>query len=283
MKKVYAIICVFLLTSVIQPEKLLAIGTFSGVSWEEEEKREFSYRQDRALNEIEDAFLKGDYLGAVKKCDDILYLSKRYRSRKNTQDKFYYFAGIAYLKLDNPAKAKLYLNNIIREGKRSDLAPDACLAFAEAYFLEENYDEAAKCLLEYTKTYPTNNSLPEAYLKLGQVYQKMGRWEESKFYFDRIKKDFPLSFEASLAPSTSSSNGENFFFSVQLGVFNNLDNAKKLKKDLEDKGYFPYIVEVKSEGETSYRLRVGKLKSKTEAESLASELKKKGFDTKVCP
>ena len=141
--------------------------------------------------------------------------------------------------------------------------------------------KATELLLYHIRNYPTSSSLPQAYLRLGQIAQKGGRWEEAKFYFDKIKEEFPLSFEAKFVPSAAAA--EESFFTVQLGSFGDLDNARKLKNELEGKDYSPYIVEVKDAESTFYRVRVGKLNSKAEAEYLAGELKKKGFEAKIYP
>lgn len=244
-------------------------------------ERTFIYRQRKALKEAEELFLKGDYKGVVKVCQDIFYLAKKFPSKRRSLDKLYYLAGASCLKVDNIAHAKLYLNKIISNYKRSKLLPDAYLALAEVHFQDRDYTEATRLLLLYLRTYPTGPSIPQAYLRLGQIAQKQGRWEESKYYFDKIKKDFPLSFEARLIPSLSSE--EDFFFTVQVGSFNNLENARELKKKLEKGRYSPYIVEARSSGSTFYRVRVGRFKTKTEARHLAKELKKQGFQTKIYP
>jgi len=244
------------------------------------EEKTFARRQKRALKEAEEFFLKGDYRSVVEVCDDIFYLTQRYPSQKRYLGQLYYFAGVTHLKLNNLEKAKLYLGRIISRHKNSRLLPDAYVALAEAYFMDEDYDKAGELLTYYTRTYPRGASAPQAYLRLGQIAQKKGNWEEAKYRFGKVKKDFPLSFEAKLIPSSEE---EDFFFAVQMGYFNRLDNAKKLKKRLEKKGYSPYIVEIRSSQSTFYRVKIGKLESKTEARYLVNKLKKQGFDAKVYP
>lgn len=229
----------------------------------------------------EELFLKGDYRETAKACEDILYLARRYRSKKRYLDRMHYLAGVSYLKLNNTRSAKAHLSKIISEYANSSLIDDAHLALAEAHFLEEDYDEAGRLLTHYVRTYPNEPSASQAYLRLGQIAQKRGGWEEAKYYFDKVKKDYPLSFEAKLAPSLVDE--EDTFFSVQLGYFSSLDNAKKLKRKLEKKGYSLYIIEVRSAGSTFYRVRAGKLSSRAEAKHLANKLKKEGFEAKIYP
>lgn len=245
------------------------------------EERSFLRRQKRAVGEAEEFFLKGDYRNAIKACEDILYLARQYSGKDRYSDDLYYLAGVSSLKTGELEKAKYYLNKIVSYHKNSSLYADACIALADAYFLDEDHDKALEILLKYIRSYPSNPSTPQAYLRLGQIAQKKGTWEEAKYYFDKIKEDFPLSFEAEFVPSGA--NEDIFYFAVQLGSFNNLDNARTLTKDLENKGYDPYIAEVRSSDSTFYRVRVGKLESRTEAQYLANRLKKDGFQVKIYP
>jgi len=245
------------------------------------EERSFLRRQKKALKKIEESFLKGDYKNSVKVSEDILYLSKRYSAGNRYLDDLYYFAGIAHLKLNNTEKAKYYLNKIISKYKNSKFYPDAYLALAEAYFLGGDYAKSSELFLGYARTYPVNPSTPKAYLRLGEIAQKRGTWEEAKYYFGKVKNDFPLSFEAEFVPAGL--NEDMFYFTIQLGSFGNLGNARKLAGKLKKKGYTPYIVEVRSSNSTLYRVRVGKVESRTEARYLADKLKRQGFQVKIYP
>jgi len=267
---IFSLVIILFLAGVVEAERFNA-----------GEERSFLRRQKKALKEVEENFLKGDYKNAVKASEDILYLSRRYSASNRYLDDLYYFAGIAHLKLNNTEKAKYYLNKIIAQRKNSKFYSDAHLALAEAYFLGEDYVKSSELFLGYVRTYPANPSTPKAYLRLGQIAQKKGTWEEAKYYFDKVKSDFPLSFEAEFVPADLSEGM--FYFTIQLGSFGDLGNARKLRGKLKKKGYTPYIVEVRSSDSTFYRVRVGKLESRTEAQHLANRLKKEGFQVKIYP
>jgi len=72
-------------------------------------------------------------------------------------------------------------------------------------------------------------------------------------------------------------------FSVQVGSFANIDNAKNLVKKLNSGGYFAYFEEYGQGGDRSYRVRVGKLNTRQEAEGLAGRLSREGHPTKIFP
>jgi len=245
------------------------------------EKREFLRRQKRVLNEAEELFLKGDYKGVTRACEDIFYIARRYKSKRGHLDKLYYIAAVSYLKLNDTTSSRAYLYKIISSYSNSTLVPDAYLALGDAYYTDEDYDESSNMYMHFTRTYPRDPSVPQAYLRLGQIARKLGRREEAKYYLDKVREDYPMSFEAKITPLVSSGSGG--YFSVQLGYFSSIDNARKLKNELERKGYYPYIVEVRSSGNTYYRVRIGKEDSRVEAKYLAEKLRKQGFEAKIHP
>ena len=118
---------------------LFFAGTAEGRRYNAGEERSFLHRQKKALEDAEDFFLKGDYKNAVKVCEDILYLGKRYSAGKRYSDDLFYVAGISYLKLNEPERAKYYLNKVVSQHKNSNLYDEAYLALAEAFFLSEDY------------------------------------------------------------------------------------------------------------------------------------------------
>lgn len=72
-------------------------------------------------------------------------------------------------------------------------------------------------------------------------------------------------------------------YAVQVGSFIDVENAESLRTELSRKGYEPYIEKTKREGINFYRLRVGKYVSEAEAEALARELSRQGYSTTVVP
>jgi cell division septation protein DedD/CheY-like chemotaxis protein len=81
-------------------------------------------------------------------------------------------------------------------------------------------------------------------------------------------------------PETASSKplkGENLY-AVQLGVFKTKENARKLEKKLESKGYKPYTKEERKGSKKIIRVLVGKYDSAEKARKTAVKLKKDGFN-----
>ena len=67
--------------------------------------------------------------------------------------------------------------------------------------------------------------------------------------------------------------------SVQSGAFQSLDRARQLADGLREAGYLPRVVRVP--GSELVRVRVGRFRTRDEAEVLASELEGRGFDATI--
>jgi len=68
-------------------------------------------------------------------------------------------------------------------------------------------------------------------------------------------------------------------YRVQVGAFQNLENARKVATELSSKGYYPRVVK---EGGL-YRVQVGAFDEREEASRLADELKEQGYSAIVTP
>ncbi len=67
-------------------------------------------------------------------------------------------------------------------------------------------------------------------------------------------------------------------FTIQVGSFQDISNAMRLKMALEHKYNKVYVAEAYIDGSRYYRVRIGKLFKKDEAKSLAQALSNEGYD-----
>jgi DedD protein len=65
-------------------------------------------------------------------------------------------------------------------------------------------------------------------------------------------------------------------FAVQLGTFENKDNANRLVRDMTAKGFAAFVAPFKTNGREMYRVRVGPTRDRAAAEALAAQLKRVG-------
>ncbi len=228
-----------------------------------------------ASEKIEELYLRSDYPAVIGESGKIL--SKG--ANQPNLDKVYFYLGLSNMKLGNLAEARNDFNILLRNFSSSKLKDRANLAIADTYFWEENYSQANNY---YEKLTADANSdiLSLVFYKLSQANMKLGNWQKAKNYLEKLKNEFPGSFEASLAKDMLVTGD---FFTVQVGSFMVAEKAKKLAGDLKSGGFDSYITEVSSQGKTFYRVRVGKLSTLQEVKELEQKLAEKNYPTKIFP
>ena len=203
------------------------------------------FAQSVALKNVEVLMLKGAYSQAARECER--FLAGRHRAA--IECKAYYLLGTCLLKEGRYDEARKNFDIILQRFPRSKFCDDASLSVANSYLLEGDYNQAS--------------------LKYGQFLRDFTRSELSSIARRQQK----------LCKQGSPYVG--FYFSVQLGCFSNKTNAEKLRDKLINNGYQAYILELP--GDELYHVRVGKLSSRSQAESLEQRLKAAGYSTKICP
>lgn len=224
----------------------------------------------------EELFLKGDYDSAINECRNFI---SRYPSAGLAR--IYYIEGISSLKLEQYADAKSALNLLILKYPNSNLAIGAKIGLADAYFMEADFANAAisyEGLLKLTKK---PDQAPQIYFKLAKAYQKLGRFEEAKDNFKKVRDGFPLCLESRYA-ADSLKDGD-FFFTVQVGAFVDKANAQRLCDKVKEKGFEGYVSEYETKEKIYYRVRVGKFEKREEALDMADKLNERDFWTRIFP
>ncbi len=227
---------------------------------------------------IEISLLKEDYQAVIENCTRLLQDPSIQRPGL---DRIFYLRGIAYSKTQQISYAREDFQKIISEFPKSKLRLEAKLALADTYFLEGDYQTAQVEYKNLIANFPKENIAPAVLFRLAQCAQRLGNWEEAKYYFQQVQLKWQKSPEARLVEELKI--GEEAFFCVQVGSFTDRNNAESLMEKLK-KDYYPvYIVEIKKSGESFYRVRVGRFGIRKDAEDLAERLKLEGFPTRVCP
>ena len=145
------------------------------------------------IQEAEISFLRRDYNKTIRECEAIAG-SADYASA----EKAYFLKGQSHLKQNQLQEARRSYGAILSDFPRGKFRDDAQLGIADTYFAEGEFHKAIEeyqILLEvYTKT----PLVAIAIYKLGRCYAKLGMREKKEFYFQKLLRDYPLSFEAKL-------------------------------------------------------------------------------------
>jgi DedD protein len=103
---------------------------------------------------------------------------------------------------------------------------------------------------------------------------------------DAAGRSEPTAGATSAAPDASGKTGPTSDagdWSVQIGSFGELANARQLASRVADYGYEADVSEFQMGGRTMHRVRVGGFESRDEAEDAASSLSAQGFRPRVFP
>ncbi len=230
------------------------------------------YSPAASLNRAEALYLQGSYSDSIEECAVNI-------SQDKETDKAYYLLGLNYLKLNDPEKAREKLNTLIDNYGSSPYLNSARLSYADSYFMEQDYLKAKTHYENILRNNPAQAA--SAYLGLARCALKTGDWQKAKDYAQAIQDKFPKSLEARLAKDLFS--GGDFFFTVQVGSFANQKNAQRLTQKLINAQFEAYIDQLNSEKTPLYRVRVGRLDSRSEAEKLKNTLEQKGYPARIYP
>jgi len=94
------------------------------------------------------------------------------------------------------SRARADFAELLKRFPNSEFSADAVFWIAESYFLERKDEEA---ILEYEKVikkYPNNKRIPEAMLKQGMAFARIGDVQSARIIFQRIIQMFPGSASA---------------------------------------------------------------------------------------
>lgn len=85
------------------------------------------------------------------------------------------------------------------------------------------------------------------------------------------------------APAPAASPPPKGSFVVQLGSFGSRDNAERLMRDMNARGFNTFIAPITTNGRELYRVRVGPTRDRASAEALAARLKRAGQSGSIVP
>jgi cell division septation protein DedD len=85
----------------------------------------------------------------------------------------------------------------------------------------------------------------------------------------------PVRFAALEPPAPPAEREPHGPFSVQVGAFRVKANSDAVLRDLEDRGYEPYVIELTSANRQLHTVRIGRYGDRTEASEAASEFRRR--------
>jgi len=232
----------------------------------------FSCNAFADMDQAELLLLKSDYDAAIRNCDLAI-------SMKSASAGAYYSKGVAMLKKSKYKDAEMLFNKIVADFSGSDFRDISLVRLGDISFYEGDFDAAIGRYRKLQEEYPQSELMAEVVYRLGKSCIKANRMPEARFYFQKLQRDFPMSFESKLIDELDDSE---FVYSVQVGCFSRYENAEKLVDKLKLAGFDAYVSEKDSQS-VFYRVRVGKFKTPDESRICKEAVEKKGYKARLCP
>jgi len=232
---------------------------------------------DISLKDIETAIIKEEYQQAKQLAQQLLS-GELADDQKNEAR---YYLGLCELRLGQYAQSREIFTDLAKKNADKTLRDKAHLGLFDAYYLDEQYEQAYSITQRLLEISPGSEFLSLIYLKCARASLKLAMWDEARVCLNKIIDRFPDSLEAHAAKQFLN---EKQYFAVQVGSFIERKRAENLTSELQQKGEYAYIVEtVDRQDRRFYRVRVGQLALLDEAQKLKSELSKAGYPTEIYP
>ncbi|WP_421902787.1 tol-pal system protein YbgF [Maridesulfovibrio sp.] len=109
-----------------------------------------------------------------------------------------YQEGVRLVMNDNPLKARALLEQYLAQNPSSKLAPNALYWVGETYYSEKSFAQSILKFKEVSRRFPKAGKVPDAMLKIGLAYDKLGDRENAVFYLRTLIEDYPKSDPAKI-------------------------------------------------------------------------------------
>jgi len=125
--------------------------------------------------------------------DGVLTIIDNYGSTK-TGNRAKYIAGICYLKLGEYDEAIKYLKKF--KSRDMLVSVQALASIGDAYMEKNDLDNAEKYYKKAVSKNANDLITPVYLLRLGMLCEMQGKWKDAVFYYEKLQKEHPQSYEA---------------------------------------------------------------------------------------
>jgi len=236
-----------------------------------------AFAQNNAISDLEAMIIQEEYKKANDKAQSLLKTNLSVNDAAQVE----YYLGLSYLRLGDYARAYDVFKKVVGARPAAELYEKADIGVIDALYMQGYYENALKEALSLMSRHPKSEMMSLIYLKAARSSLKLARWTKAKEFLQKILKEYPDSFESSVARQLLD---EKQYFTVQVGAFTEQGRAEHLVKELIQRKEYAYIVQTKSsDGKNFFRVRVGQMTALKDAQALESKLSGLGYPTRIYP
>ena len=227
------------------------------------------------ISDIESALMNKEYESVKDFSNQIIRNSSDHQQIIKAQ----YYLGLAQLRLGQYAEGRRAFHTVM-QADHQDLYDKAAVGLMEGLAMAGLYKDVVNEANKFISRRGNSPVISAVYLKLARGYLKLSQWNKAKESLLKIINDFNQSPEVPLAKHLME---EKQYFAVQVGSFEDKNNAVDLINILKSGGYYAYIIETDDSGRPFFRVRVGQMTSLPEAQDLQDKLANLGYPTLIYP
>jgi tetratricopeptide (TPR) repeat protein len=191
-----------------------------------------------------------------------------------------YLLGLCQLKLNRFEEAKGQFTIVLAGKPDRELAELALLGLGDASLLAEAFDEALRYYERFLSRHEDSPFCSLAVQGMARAYLRSGRWDQGERVLRRVIRDYPKSAEADWSRRVLE---DGLGFTVQVAALADRGKASSLVEELRQKGFAGFLAETLLRGRQVYRVRVGPLRSRDEAQAIQRALTEAGYAARMYP
>lgn len=179
----------------------------------------------------QDAYDRGDFATSIRLLSD--YLEQGDHS--DDAEAAMYLRGLSAAKSGKRQMAYADLRRCVESAKSGDVRWRAGLLLGVMYFEDNQWNDASRTFNIANSNMPERSPMDFVLWRLGQCYERTGRWSLATTQFEKLVQKFPSSEFAANARRRAETRPT--YFAVRCGAFGNVQNAQRMATDLRQQGF----------------------------------------------
>jgi tetratricopeptide (TPR) repeat protein len=236
-----------------------ALGLFSGCAT--------STGRSSSLIQSEQAYAARQYETAIARATTAL----KEESSAANRARALYFRALAAAQLSRRVTALVDLDQAARLSSDKDLQWRVNALRGTIQYEDGNWSAAIVSLDAAVADMPARPPMDTHLFRLGECYERVGRWAESRAAFARLLDRFPNTSSAAAARKRTTVQARSY--AVQCGVFSSSSNAERQATDLRGKGFSTVVRQEPRAGRMQYVVLVGNYSRYEDARSALARVK----------
>ena len=222
-------------------------------------------------------YTQGDITTATANLDRII---REYSNASETAEA-YYLRGLCRFISKQLQAAGEDFDRGISTSTRSDLTARCRASLAAIAYQSQDWPRAARLYQQSVGELPDVPPMDAVLYAAGVSMQRAGEWQEAKLQFARLLNRFRNSPLA--ADARRMATWRHPYYSIQLGVYRDAENAGKAVQEFRLQGFDPVQEYLSRNGEDVWVVMSGRYRTYADATAALAAVRQRGYDAVIIP